>query len=44
MAVTRDDKEVQLIANLDSPDVAKYFEQQIETWLKITDQPVVGEY
>ena len=43
-AVTNEDKEIQLLANLDSPDVALYFEQQIEGWLKITDRTVVGEY
>ena len=43
-AVTRDDRQVQLISNLDSPDVALFLEQQIERWLKISDQPVVGAY
>ena len=43
-AVTRDDKEIQLLSSLDSPDVALFFEQQIEGWLKISDRPVVGEY
>ena len=43
-AVTKDDKEIQLLSNLDTPDVAHFFEQQIEGWLKINDRPVVGEY
>ncbi len=43
-AVTRDNKETRLLDRLDSPDVALFFEQQLEYWLKITDQPVVGEY
>jgi len=43
-AVTRDDRQVQLISNLDSPDVALFLEQQIERWLKISDQPVLGEF
>jgi hypothetical protein len=42
-AVTQDDHAVKLISNLDSPDVARFFEQQLETWLKIEDQPVIGE-
>jgi len=43
-AVTREDKEIQLLSNLDTPDVAFFFEQQIEGWLKINDRPVVGEF
>ena len=43
-AVTRDDKEIQLLSNLDTPDVALFFEQQIEGWLRISDRPVVGEF
>jgi hypothetical protein len=42
-AVAQDDREVKLIGNLDSPDIARFFEQQLETWLKIEDQPVFGE-
>jgi DNA-directed RNA polymerase subunit RPC12/RpoP len=43
-AVTQDNKQVQLVSNLDSPDVAVFIEQQIERWLKIGDRPVSGEY
>lgn len=43
MAVTQDNKEVKLLENLDSADIALFFEQQVETWLKIRDLPVVGE-
>lgn len=42
-AVTQDDRQVQLLSGLDTPDLAHYFEQQIETWLRIKDQRVVGE-
>jgi DNA-directed RNA polymerase subunit RPC12/RpoP len=42
-AVTTDDRQVNLLSNLESPDIALFFEQQIETWLRIQDQPVVGE-
>ncbi len=42
-AITRADRQVKLIGNLDSPDVALFFEQQLETWLRIEDVPVAGE-
>jgi len=42
-AVTRDDHQLQLLSNLESPDIAQFFEQQIESWLKIKDQRVAGE-
>lgn len=42
-AVTQDDRQVQLLSGLDSPELARYFEQQLETWLRIKDQPVLGE-
>lgn len=41
--VTRDDQDVKLIGGLESPDIARYFEQQLETWLRIENQPVEGE-
>lgn len=44
MAVTQAGREMEIIGNLDSPYVATFFEQQIEIWLKITNQAVVGEY
>lgn len=43
-AVTQNGREVELVGNLDSPDVALFFEQQIETWLRIPDRAVVGEF
>ncbi len=42
-AVTRDDRQVKVLAGLDSLDVARSFEQQLETWLRIKDQRVQGE-
>lgn len=41
--VTHDDHQVLLLGNLDSPDFALFFEQQIEGWLRIENQPVAGE-
>lgn len=42
-AVTHEDREVKLLSGLDSPDIARYFEQQLESMLHIADRPVVGE-
>lgn len=42
-AIMRDDKQVKLLTNLDSPDAALFLEQQLENWMRITDTPVVGE-
>jgi ribosomal protein S27AE len=42
-AVTRDDHQLKLLTNLDSPDAAQFLEQQLESWMRIQDQPVVGE-
>ena len=44
MVVTREGKAKKLLSGLESPEVGLYIEQQIETWLHIKDQPVVGEY
>jgi hypothetical protein len=41
--VTHDNHQLLLLSNLDSPDIAQFFEQQIESWLQIENQPVVGE-
>lgn len=43
-ALLKDGRKLDLVSSLDSPDIAVFLEQQIETWLKITDQPVAGEY
>lgn len=42
-AVTQDNNLVKLLDDVESPDVAIFFEQQLETWLHITDKPVIGE-
>jgi len=42
-AATLDGHSKTLLKGLDSPDVALYLEQQIESWLKIEDRPVGGE-
>jgi hypothetical protein len=42
-AVTQNDRQVKLLSSLESPDTALFLEQQLEEWLRITDQPVVGE-
>jgi len=41
--LTRDNHSIKLLSNLENPDTALFFEQQLETWLKIVDQPVEGE-
>lgn len=41
--VTRDGRKESLLSGLDSPDIALFIEQQIESWLHITDKPVGGE-
>ncbi len=43
-AVMRDGKDVKLLENFDSPEIAQFLEQQLETWLKIPDRPVAGEF
>jgi hypothetical protein len=42
-AITRDNHLRKLLSNLDNPDVALFFEQQLESWLRIQDVPVAGE-
>ena len=42
-AVTADGRNKTLLKGMDSPDIALYLEQQIESWLNIEDQPVSGE-
>ena len=41
--ITKDNRQMKLLGSIDSPDIARFFEQQLETWMRITDQPVVGE-
>jgi hypothetical protein len=42
-AVTTANQQVKLLGGLDNPDIAIFFEQQLERWLHIEDRPVVGE-
>jgi predicted RNA-binding Zn-ribbon protein involved in translation (DUF1610 family) len=42
-AVLKNGRQIDLVSNLESPDIASFLEQQIENWLGITNQPVVGE-
>jgi hypothetical protein len=41
--VTASNQQVKLLGNLDNPETALFFEQQLERWLKIADRPVSGE-
>lgn len=41
--VTKDNRQVKLLGGIDAPDVALFFETQLETWMRISDQRVVGE-
>jgi hypothetical protein len=42
-AILKDGRKIDLLSNLDSPDIAFFIEGQIETWLHIPDRPVHGE-
>jgi len=42
-AITANNQQVKLIGNLENPDVALFFEQQLERWLRIENRPVAGE-
>jgi predicted RNA-binding Zn-ribbon protein involved in translation (DUF1610 family) len=42
-ALLKDGRKLDLVKNLESPDLAAYLEQQIETWLCIEDRLVAGE-
>jgi hypothetical protein len=42
-AVLRDGRQINLISGLDSPEIAQFLEQEVETHLRIADRPVVGE-
>jgi hypothetical protein len=38
----KDGRKLDLVKNLESPDLAAYLEQQIESWLRIPDREVAG--
>jgi hypothetical protein len=42
-AILQDNTKLKLLAGLPSPDVARFVEQSIEEYLRIEDQPVIGE-
>src|SRR5262249_40895239 len=42
-ALLKNGSKLELLKNLDSPEIGLYIEQQIETWLGIKDKPVAGE-
>jgi hypothetical protein len=42
-AILKDGRKLDMVKNLESPDIAAYLEQQIETYLRIPDQEVAGE-
>lgn len=43
VAVLEDGREINLVSNLDSPNIAWFLEQQLEAHLQIVDEPVAGE-
>jgi hypothetical protein len=42
-AVLKNGRKLDLLSNLDSPEIAAYVERKVETWLRIPDRPVRGE-
>lgn len=42
-ALLKNGRKIDLLSNLDSPEIAFFIEQQVEEWLKISDRPVAGE-
>jgi len=42
-ALLKDGRKLDLVKGLESPDLAAYLEQQVETWLNIPDRQVAGE-
>jgi predicted RNA-binding Zn-ribbon protein involved in translation (DUF1610 family) len=43
-ALLQNDRQARLISGMETPDEARFFEQQLEEWLHLTDRPVSGEY
>ena len=43
-AILKDGRKMDLVKNLESPDLAAYLEQQIESWLNIPDRQIAGEF
>ena len=42
-AITRDNRKLRLIANMDEPDTVRFLERKIEEYLGIENRPVEGE-
>lgn len=42
-AITQEDRQIKLATKLESPAAALFFEQQLEDWLHIVNEPVEGE-
>jgi len=42
-AMLKDGRDLSLVSNLESPDIALFLEQQMESWLNIPDTDVAGE-
>jgi hypothetical protein len=42
-AALKDGRKIELLKDLDSPDIGVFMEQQLERWLNIPDRPMVGE-
>ncbi|MFN2196267.1 MAG: hypothetical protein ACK2UW_09115 [Anaerolineales bacterium] len=43
VGVLQGDRQIELVSNLDSPDIAWFLEQQMEAYLHIQDTPMAGE-
>jgi hypothetical protein len=43
-ALLRDGARKTIVSGIDSPDLPLYLEQHAESWMRITDQPVAGEF
>jgi hypothetical protein len=43
-ALDRQDHQIKLLTNLETPEVVQFLEQQLEEWLRIRNEPVEGEY
>jgi hypothetical protein len=42
-AVLKNGRKIDVLSNLDSPDIAFFVERKVEAWLRIPDQSVQGE-
>jgi predicted RNA-binding Zn-ribbon protein involved in translation (DUF1610 family) len=42
-AVLKDQRQLNLVSGLETAEIAAFLEEQIEKWLRISDEPVIGE-